>query len=40
MIGDKVIEDFFELMQNTEKDLLIIEDFEHYLKKVQGDNNT
>jgi hypothetical protein len=31
-----VIENFFESLQNTERDFLIFEGFEHYKEKVHG----
>jgi hypothetical protein len=36
VIDNHVIENFFESLQNTEKDFLIFEGFEHYMEKVQG----
>jgi hypothetical protein len=36
MIENQAIKDFFESLQNTERDFLAIESFEHYVKKVQG----
>jgi hypothetical protein len=36
VIDNHVIENFFESLQNTERDFLIFEGFEHYMEKVQG----
>jgi hypothetical protein len=36
MITDKEFEDFFRSLENSEKDLLTIEEFKNYMKKVQG----
>jgi hypothetical protein len=33
---DKTIEDFFRSLQNTEKDMLVVEDFKDRIKRVQG----
>ena len=35
-IDDKEIESFFRSIRDTDRDLLIIEDFKDQLKKVQG----
>jgi hypothetical protein len=34
VIDNHVIENFFESLQNTERDFLIFEGFEHYMEKV------
>jgi hypothetical protein len=34
MIHNQAIKDFFESLQNTERDFLTIESFEHYMKKA------
>jgi len=36
VIDNHGIEKFFESLQNTERDFLIFEGFEHYREKVQG----
>jgi hypothetical protein len=36
VIENQAIKDFFESLQNAERDFLAIESFEHYVKKVQG----
>jgi hypothetical protein len=36
MIDSQAIKNFFESLKNTERDFLIIEGFEDYMKKVQG----
>jgi hypothetical protein len=36
VIDNHVIENFFESMQNTERDFLVFEGFENYMEKVQG----
>jgi hypothetical protein len=36
MITDKEFEDFFRSLENSEKELLTIEEFKHHIKKVQG----
>jgi hypothetical protein len=36
VIDNHVIENFFESLQNTERDFLIFEGFENYMEKVQG----
>jgi hypothetical protein len=36
VIDNHVIENFFESLQNIERDFLIFEGFEHYMEKVQG----
>jgi hypothetical protein len=35
-IDNHVIENFFESLQNTERDFLVFEGFENYMEKVQG----
>jgi hypothetical protein len=35
VIDNHVIENFFESLQNTERDFLIFEGFEHYMEKVK-----
>jgi hypothetical protein len=37
VIDNHVIENFFESLKNTERDFLIFEGFEHYMGKVQGE---
>jgi hypothetical protein len=36
VIGNQAIERFFESLQNTKRDFLIFDGFEHYINKVQG----
>jgi hypothetical protein len=39
MIDNQVVKDFFESLQNTERDFLTIESFEHHMKlRYQPDN--
>jgi hypothetical protein len=35
VIDNEVIENFFESLQNTERDFLIFEGFEHYMERLQ-----
>ena len=36
MIKDKELESFFRSLENSERDLLTIEEFKNHVKKVQG----